>query len=94
MSDFWKRFRRDRLAVFGLGVIVIFVAAAILAPWLAPYDPSEQFFDGLTLEGSPLPPMRGSGSAPTPMAATSSRACFMGRRRRCSSVLSPMALRY
>jgi peptide/nickel transport system permease protein len=27
-----------------------------LAPLIAPYGPSEQFFDGLTLEGSPLPP--------------------------------------
>jgi peptide/nickel transport system permease protein len=56
MGDFWKRFRRDRLAVSGLGVIAVFLLAAILAPWLAPYNPSEQFFDGLTLEGSPLPP--------------------------------------
>jgi peptide/nickel transport system permease protein len=56
MFDFWKRFRRDRLAVYSLGVIGLFVAAAILAGWLAPYDPSQQFFDGLTLEGSPLPP--------------------------------------
>jgi peptide/nickel transport system permease protein len=56
MIDFWNRFRRDRLAVFSLGVIALFVAAAILASVLAPYDPSVQFFDGLTLEGSPLPP--------------------------------------
>ena len=56
MIDFWKRFRRDRLAVYSLGVIALFVAAAILAGLLAPYDPSQQFFDGLTLEGSPLPP--------------------------------------
>jgi peptide/nickel transport system permease protein len=56
MIDFWNRFRRDRLAVFSLGVIALFVAAAILASVLAPYDPSQQFFDGLTLEGSPLPP--------------------------------------
>ena len=56
MFDFWKRFRRDRLAVYSLGVIGLFVAAAILAGLLAPYDPSQQFFDGLTLEGSPLPP--------------------------------------
>ncbi|MGQ0485614.1 MAG: ABC transporter permease [Hyphomicrobiales bacterium] len=56
MNEFWNRFRRDRLAVFGLGAIVLYLAAAILAPWLAPYNPSEQFFDGLTLEGSPLPP--------------------------------------
>ena len=56
MSEFWKRFRRDRLALFGLVVIALFVLAAVLASVLAPYDPSEQFFDGLTLEGSPLPP--------------------------------------
>jgi peptide/nickel transport system permease protein len=56
MIDFWNRFRRDRLAVYSLGVIALFVAAAILAGLLAPYDPSQQFFDGLTLEGSPLPP--------------------------------------
>lgn len=56
MKDFWKRFRRDRLATIGLVVIVVFIAAAIAAPYVAPYDPTEQFFDGLTLEGSPLPP--------------------------------------
>lgn len=56
MMDFWNRFRRDRLAVYSLGVIALFVAAAIMANLLAPYDPSAQYFDGLTLEGSPLPP--------------------------------------
>jgi peptide/nickel transport system permease protein len=56
MKGFWKHFRRDRLALFGLCLIVIFIVAALLAPLLAPYDPAEQFFDGLTLEGAPLPP--------------------------------------
>jgi peptide/nickel transport system permease protein len=56
MHSLWQRFRRDQVAVAGLAVIAVFLAAALLAPWLAPYDPSEQFFDGLTLEGSPLPP--------------------------------------
>ena len=56
MSGLWARFCRDRLAVGGLCVILLFVAAAVLAAALAPYDPSEQFFDGLTLEGAPLPP--------------------------------------
>lgn len=56
MREFWQRFRRDRLAVCGLATIVVFLAAAVLAPWLAPYNPSEQFFDGLTVEGSPLSP--------------------------------------
>ena len=32
------------------------MVTAILAPQLAPYAPDEQFFDGLTLEGAPLPP--------------------------------------
>jgi len=34
-----RRFLRHRLAVFGLVVVVAFVLAAILAPWLAPQDP-------------------------------------------------------
>ena len=56
MNDFWKRFQRDWLAVLGLAIIALFLSAAVLAPWLASFNPSEQFFDGLTLEGSPLPP--------------------------------------
>ena len=56
MGSFWRRFRKDRTAVTGLIVIIIVVLAALLAPDISPYDPSEQFFDGLTLEGSPLPP--------------------------------------
>ncbi|RYH07881.1 ABC transporter permease [Tropicimonas sp. IMCC6043] len=47
--------RRPRSA-FGLIVIVILVAAALLAPWIMPYDPNDQMFDGLSLEGAPLPP--------------------------------------
>ena len=56
MSAAWKRFRRDRLALIGLAVILVMVGAAVLAPVIAPYDPSEQFFDGLTLEGAPVAP--------------------------------------
>ena len=56
MNETWKRFKRNKAAMFGGTVIVIIVTAALLAPWVTPYDPNEQFFDGLTLEGSPLPP--------------------------------------
>ena len=56
MNDAWRRFRRDRLAVGALVTILLLVGVALAAPWLAPYDPAEQFFDGLTLEGAPLPP--------------------------------------
>jgi len=42
--------------IFALLVVIVLVGSAIFAPWLAPYDPTEQFFDGLTIEGAPLPP--------------------------------------
>ena len=35
----WKRLRRRGGAMFGLTVVVFFVLTAVLAPWLAPYDP-------------------------------------------------------
>ena len=34
-----SRFRRNRLAVSGLVLIVLLFAVALLAPWIAPYDP-------------------------------------------------------
>lgn len=52
----WGRIIRRPLAAFGLIIIFITVFAAVFAPWIAPYNPNEQFFDGLTLEGAPLPP--------------------------------------
>ncbi len=39
-----------------MGSAAVFASAAMLAPWLSLYNPSEQFFDGLTLDGSPLAP--------------------------------------
>jgi peptide/nickel transport system permease protein len=56
MTEAWRRFRHDKLALAGLAIIAVTVLVAALAPWVAPFDPAEQFFDGLTLEGSPLPP--------------------------------------
>ncbi len=52
----WGRIIRRPLAAFGLVIIFITVFAAVFAPWIAPFNPNEQFFDGLTLEGAPLPP--------------------------------------
>lgn len=51
----WRRFRRDRLALVGAAIAVALVVVAIAAPLLAPYDPAEQFDDGLTLQGLPVP---------------------------------------
>lgn len=36
--------------------MVIVVLVSIIVPWLAPVDPSKQFFSGLTDFGDPLPP--------------------------------------
>jgi peptide/nickel transport system permease protein len=42
--------------IIALLIVIILVSCAVFAPWLAPFDPTEQFFDGLTIEGAPLPP--------------------------------------
>jgi peptide/nickel transport system permease protein len=52
----WRRLVRRPLALTGLVIIALTVAGAVLAPYLTGYDPNEQMFDGLTLEGAPLPP--------------------------------------
>lgn len=36
-----RRFAQHKLAMFGLIIVVIFVLAAALAPWIAPFDPLE-----------------------------------------------------
>lgn len=51
-----RRLVRRKLALLGLVLILVVVAGAVLAPWIAPYAPDEQLFDGLTIEGAPLPP--------------------------------------
>ncbi|MER9072558.1 ABC transporter permease [Mesorhizobium sp. M0045] len=55
-AGLWRRLLKRPLALLGLGIIALVLAGAILAPWLTGYDPNEQMFDGLTLEGAPLPP--------------------------------------
>ena len=51
-----RQLARRKLALLGLLITVICVGGAVFAKWLAPFDPYEQFFDGLTIEGAPLPP--------------------------------------
>jgi peptide/nickel transport system permease protein len=53
MVDFLRRLARNRLALAGAIVIVLMAFAALLAPWIAPYDPEEQF---------PLEPLRAPSS--------------------------------
>ncbi|MFK0277006.1 ABC transporter permease [Ensifer sp. NPDC090286] len=51
-----KSMFRQPAALFGLVVVALVVLLALAAPLIAPYSPDEQMFDGLTLEGAPLPP--------------------------------------
>ena len=39
MTDVVRVFRRSSAALFGLGLVAVMAALAVLAPWLAPRDP-------------------------------------------------------
>lgn len=45
-----------KFAVAGMAFILLVTIGAIFAPWIAPFDPEEQLFEGLTLYGEPMPP--------------------------------------
>lgn len=49
-------FSKHKLATAAAVFILLLLAVAVAAPWVAPYPPEETFFDGLTLEGAPLAP--------------------------------------
>lgn len=51
-----RRLMDRKLAVFGMVLIAIVVAGAVFAPWIAPFAPDQQNFDGLTIEGAPMAP--------------------------------------
>jgi peptide/nickel transport system permease protein len=55
-GEAWRHLRRDRVAMAGLALVALLIAAGLFAPVLAPYDPNEQFWEGLTVEGRPMPP--------------------------------------
>lgn len=40
IAEFWRRFRRQYLALAALAFLLALVLAAVLAPWIAPYDPT------------------------------------------------------
>ena len=49
----WRRLARRKSALFGAFVVLIFVAIAVLAPWLAPYDPIETSWSAIRQAPSP-----------------------------------------
>ncbi len=56
-GDAWYRLRKDKVAMFGLFLVLLMVIIAIFAPLLAPHDPNQQYMDkGLTALGAPVGP--------------------------------------
>jgi glutathione transport system permease protein len=43
-TEFWRKFRKQHVALVALAFVLLLVAVAVLAPWIAPYD-AENFFD-------------------------------------------------
>lgn len=56
MHEVWGRIRKNKAALAGIVVIAVVTFAALLAPWIAPFNPNTQFANGLTLQGAPRPP--------------------------------------
>jgi len=46
-AEFWRRFRRKRVALVSGCVILTMILAAILAPWIAPYGPATPDYDNV-----------------------------------------------
>lgn len=47
LRRFWRRYRRNRLAVVGLAIVVLFVITGVAAPWLAPHSYTAQNLDAV-----------------------------------------------
>ncbi|MFD2648202.1 ABC transporter permease subunit [Devosia albogilva] len=52
LREFWYYFSVNRGAVIGLVVFVLLVLMALLADWIAPFSPSQQFRDALLVPPS------------------------------------------
>lgn len=44
---FWSSFSQSKSAILGLFVLGLLIGLALLAPWISPFDPAEQFTDAL-----------------------------------------------
>jgi glutathione transport system permease protein len=51
-SEFWRKFRRQKVALIAGAFVVFLVIVAIIAPWIVPYD-AENYFDYNALNAPP-----------------------------------------
>ncbi len=75
----WRRLRRDRTAMVGAALVLLLTLAAIFAPLLSPHDPADQFRDGLTQDGQPIPSTLLNGSLRFPLGTDSNGRDLLSR---------------
>jgi peptide/nickel transport system permease protein len=63
----WKRFLRSKTAWFSLLVMLVFGLVAVLAPWLAPHDPTKWSFSQTNLPPMWVNDAAGAGVAEFPL---------------------------
>jgi glutathione transport system permease protein len=51
-AEFWRKFKRQRVALVAGGFVLLLVLVAVLAPWIVPFD-AENFFDYDALNAPP-----------------------------------------
>ncbi len=51
-SEFWRKFRKQHVAVAALVFVLLLVLVAVLAPWISPYD-AQNYFDYDRLNDGP-----------------------------------------
>jgi glutathione transport system permease protein len=51
-SEFWRKFKRQHVAMIAAGFVLLLIVIAIIAPYIAPYDP-ENYFDYDALNAGP-----------------------------------------
>ena len=51
-SEFWRKFKKQHVALAAAGFVLVLVVVAILAPYIVPFD-AENFFDYDTLNSPP-----------------------------------------
>ena len=51
-SEFWRKFKRQRMTLFAGSFIGLLVLIAVFWPWIVPYDP-ENYFDYDMLNAGP-----------------------------------------
>jgi glutathione transport system permease protein len=75
-SEFWRRFRRQPVAMTAGLFVLLLIAVAVIAPWVAPFD-AENYFDYDRLNDGPsMLHWFGVDSS----GAISLAACWSGRR--------------